>query len=219
MVNILTEDEMLKPDLLNSRSSLWNAQVCHQTQRSLTATLSSSRSIFTSSGLSCITASLDANIVPFEFLMVCVEELNMHVLWRTVWSSLNHFIMALIELLGSEAAFQQQLAGRRANSVSWEMKSAKGKRLRRRNSDRSDVNLEQHLTRSPVKDYFVFIFSSFIIFQYIKQHTVGEGGDYLIPCWFCTFSPWQRNYQYNFNGRLILTARDRINTKNPEKCI
>ncbi len=159
---------MLKPDLLNSRSSLWNAQICHQT--------SSSRSIFTSSGLSSITASLDANIVPFEFLMVCVEELNMHVLWRTVWSSLNHFIMALIELLGSEAAFQQQLAGRRANSVSWELKGAKGKRLRRRNSDRSDVNLEQHLTRSPVKDYFVFIFSSFIIFQYIKQHTVGGGG-------------------------------------------
>ncbi len=21
------------------------------------------------------------------------------------------------------------------------------------------------------------------------------GGDYLIPCWFCTFAHWQRNYQ------------------------
>ncbi len=58
-------------------------------------------------------------------------------------------------------------------------------------TDRSDVNLEQHLTRSPVKDYFVFIFSSFIIFQYIKQHTVGGGGGGVIwsPADFVRFPP------------------------------
>ncbi len=150
----------------------------------MTATLSSSRSSFTSGGLSSITSSLDANIVPFEFLMVCVEKLNMYVLWRTVWSSLNHFIMSLIELLGSEAAFQQQLAGRRANSVSWELKGAKGKRLQRRNSDRSDVNLEQHWSRSPVtKDFFIFLYLFFLYNISIYQATY-----YIMleTCWQCT---------------------------------
>ncbi len=30
---------------------------------------------------------------------------------------------------------------------------------------------------------------------YVLTYSEGWGGDYLIPCWFCMFAHWQRNYQ------------------------
>ncbi len=45
------------------------------------------------------------------------------------------------------------------------------------------------------------------------------GGDYLIPCWFCTFAQWQRNDQSIILMVGLFEQWETEQQKNPEKHI
>ena len=56
-----------------------------------------------------------------------------------------------------------------------------------------------------------------IVTQMTPSCTYSGGNKYLIPCRFCKFAHCQINEVYNFNGRFILTVRDRISNKKSRK--